>query len=68
MKRIKVRGINTIIFEPAYHEAEFLNSRVIKNLDEFKFQSDIIISNRMTAELFDVKSKVYTRDIFGSDT
>lgn len=67
MKRIKARGINTIIFEPSLHENEFLSSRVLKDLDEFKMLSDIIVSNRMVAELSDVQNKVYTRDIFGSD-
>ncbi len=68
MERIMAKGIDTIIFEPTFHETEFLNARVVKNLDEFKIQSDIIISNRMAAELLDVQYKVYTRDIFGSDT
>ncbi|HOY24227.1 MAG TPA: nucleotide sugar dehydrogenase [Cellvibrio sp.] len=67
MKRIKAKGIEVVVYEPALHDAEFYKSKVINNLNEFKQKSDVIVSNRMTLELFDVKSKVYTRDIFGAD-
>ena len=67
MKRIKAKGIQVIVYEPAFKEAEFFNSKVIKNLDEFKGASDIIVSNRQVAELEDVVAKVYTRDLFGTD-
>ncbi len=67
MKRVKAKGIEVVVFEPSYDGMDFFNSRVIKDLSDFKKLSDVIVANRLSDEILDVGCKVYTRDLFGSD-
>ena len=67
MKRIKAKGIEVVIFEPALEEESFFNSKVIRDLEEFKSMSDIIVTNRLSDDLQDVEEKIYTRDLYKRD-
>lgn len=68
MKRVKAKGIEVVIYEPVLDQDDFYRSKVIRDIDEFKKMSDVIVANRMSDEIFDVKDKVITRDLFGNDS
>jgi len=67
MKRIKAKGIKVVVFEPNYLDDNFFNSDVISDINEFKKIADVVVANRLTDEIMDIKDKVYTRDIFNAD-
>ena len=67
MKRIKAKGVKVVVYEPVIQENEFFNSKIIRDLDEFKKLSDVIVANRLANDLLDVQEKVYTRDSNGCD-
>jgi len=68
MKRIKAKGIEVVVYEPACEDEEFFNSKVINDIDTFKELSDVVVANRLSSDIMNVKEKVYTRDIFNSDS
>jgi UDPglucose 6-dehydrogenase len=67
IKRLKAKGIEIIIYEPVFDDELFFNSRIIRDLEEFKQMAEIIVANRLSDEILDVKEKIYTRDLFGQD-
>ena len=67
MERLQSKGVKVIVYEPSFRNTQFGSSRVLTDLEAFKREADVVIANRFTSELEDVRSKLYTRDLFGSD-